>query len=67
MSNPVLFTMACIKFGCGYVKFAVDWMRAVDLRVGGVVGWEGSKNSLIPQKIDMESSNISFSAAKAAL
>ena len=44
----------------------IGWERSIS-GWGGVVGWEGSKNSLIPQKIDMESSNISFSAAKAAL
>ena len=43
----------------------IGWERSIS--GGGVVGCEGSKNSLIPQKIDMESSNISFSAAKAAL
>ena len=26
---------ACIQFGCGYAKFAVDWIRGVDQGGGG--------------------------------
>ena len=49
----------------------IGWERSISGWGGvgceGLIRCEGSKNSLIPQKIDMESSNISFSAAKAAL